>query len=324
MTKHIIYILLLLTGISATVSGQSQPLYSQFTFNRYLFNPAAAGSDHTTMIKATGYEQWVGFKGAPKFHTLSFDSRIFTDSRKPRRNIKRRFKLIKPGSVGAGAIVFNEKYGPLSHTGVAATYSYHIDMRDRQLSFGVSPVLSNLGLKSSDIILPDDEFDDLLVGDNTRRWIMDFNFGIYLMEKSYFAGYSIHHLTGSVLQWGGSIEDDYQLKRNHYLMGGYRYDISPELVFEPAAMLKIPEGGSAQFDLSLKTIYRKDYWFGLSYKTSRIMSVFGGLMVDRYYFCYAFDYNVSKVGTYSYGSHEILLGVRLGEMTKRYRWLNTY
>ena len=306
------------------LSAQQQPLYSQFTFNRFLFNPAVAGSDQTTVIQLAGYEQWAGFSGAPRFHTASFDTRIFEQSRKPRRNIRKKFKLFKPGTVGAGIQVFNERYGPLGNTGVTAAYTYHMKMESRQLSLGVAPVLSNLGLKSSDIILSDDEFDQVVEGDRTRRWILDFNFGAYLTDRQYFAGYSVHHLSKSAIQWGGTADTDYDIGRQHYFMGGYRYEVTSDIMLEPAMLIKISEIQKNQMDLSIKCTIKKDYWCGLSYKTSKTMSVFGGLQFERYYFCYAFDYNLSPIRKTSYGSHEILLAVQLGDISKRYRWLNTY
>ena len=86
--------------------------------------------------------------------------------------------------------LFNEKYGTLTHTGMNATYAFHMKMGSQQLSFGLSPVLSNLGLNSSEIVLSDEQADVLLLGDKTRRWILDFNFGAYLSAKDYYAGYS--------------------------------------------------------------------------------------------------------------------------------------
>jgi type IX secretion system PorP/SprF family membrane protein len=232
--------------------------------------------------------------------------------------------LSKPGTIGAGAYVFNEKSGPLSHTGIAGTYSYHIKLGSEQLSFGLSPVLSNLGVKRSDIILPDDEFDELLEGDRTNRWIIDFNFGAYLLSRNYFAGYSIHHLTGAALQWGGSLSSSYEIKRLHYLMGGYIYEVTSDLSIEPSMLMKIPEGSKVEVDLTIQTSIKRDYWCGLSYKTSKTLSIFGGLQYDRYLFAYSFDYNLGKVRKHSYGSHEIMLAVQLGEDTQRYKWLNTY
>ncbi|MBA7682228.1 hypothetical protein ES703_90575 [subsurface metagenome] len=109
MIRHTIYLLLLFLIVPYKLFSQQQPLYSQFTFNKYLFNPAVAGSEQTTIIKATAYEQWVGFKGAPKFHTISFDTRIFEETRKPKRNVRKKFKIDKPGTIGTGVMIFNEK-----------------------------------------------------------------------------------------------------------------------------------------------------------------------------------------------------------------------
>lgn len=310
--------------LTTTSFGQQQPLYSQFFFNKYLFNPAVAGCEPITSIQVSGYEQWLGFKGAPKYHTASFETRIFQEIRKPKRNIRLKLKIFKPGALGTGVQFFNEKYGLLSHTGITATYAYHVKLGSRQLSFGVSPVISNLGFKSSDIVLPDDEFDVLLEGDNTRRWIVDFNFGVYLKGNEYFAGYSVHHLSKSALQWGGSVDEDYRIGRQHYFMGGYKYEYSDKIVFEPSMLIKISENMKNQMDISIKCTLSEYYWFGLSYKTSKTLSVFGGLQYDRYFFCYAFDYTLSSIRKVNYGSHELILAVRLGAATRNYRWLDTY
>ncbi len=221
-------------------------------------------------------------------------------------------------------MIFNEKYGLLSHTGIAATYSYHVKLENQQLSFGISPVLSNRGVKSSDIILPDEDPDGMLQGDKTRRWIMDFNFGAYLLANDFFAGYSINHLTGSVMQWGGTVDDNYRLRRHHYLMGGYKHSFSHDFILEPSLLLKIPEGSRMNFDLSIQATIKKFYWCGLSYKSTNIISLFGGLNFDRYFFTYAIDFSLGQIRKQSYGSHEIMLAVQLGEVSKHYKWLDTY
>lgn len=320
LNKRICFLTFCLIVAALQISAQQQPLYSQFAFNKFLFNPAVAGSDHTTVIKISAYEQWVGHKGAPKFHTASFDTRIFQQNRKPRRDILKKFKLFKPGTVGVGAQLFNENYGTLSNTGLSLTYAYHMKMGRRQLSFGLSPLISNLGLRSSGIVLSDDIPDPAVLGDNTRRWIIDFNFGIYFMDKDYYAGYSVHHISKSAIQWGGSAEIDYDIGRQHYLMGGYKYVINRDYQLEPSLLIKILENQKNQFDLSVKCTIKENYWAGLSYKTSSALSAFGGVQIDRYFFCYAFDYHM----TLNYGSHEILMAVQLGETARRYRWLNTY
>lgn len=322
--KYLTCTIILFFIINQMTLGQQQPLYSQFDNNKYLFNPAVAGSDAVTTIHINAYEQWVGFKGAPKFHTASIDSKVFNQDKRPSRNVRKRFKIRKPENVGLGMQLFNEKYGPLSHSGIIGTYSYHLRMRDNQLSFGFSTVLSNYGLKASDVVLADDTPDKMVEGDNTRRWITDFDFGIYLTGINYFAGYSIHHISASGLQWGGSVDADYQLGRIHYLMAGYKYEFSSDLTLQPSALVKLSEKQKSQIDINIKCIISKMYWAGLSYKTSKTTSIFFGIQYDRYIFCYSFDYTLAPIRKYSYGSHEIHLAVRLGNEVSRYKWLNKY
>jgi type IX secretion system PorP/SprF family membrane protein len=322
--KYSILLLILILLTKYSLLAQQQPLYSQFTFNKYLFNPAVAGSEQVATIHVSAYEQWIGFAGAPKFHTASFDSRFFREVRKPRRSILKKLKFFKPENVGGGAQFFTEKYGPLSHTGLVGSYTYHLAMEKQQLSFGFSSILSNLGLKSSDIALSDEQADLLVLGENTRRWILDFDFGIFLRSKEYFAGYSVHHLSRSALQWGGSIETDYRQGRLHYLMAGYKYEVSSKLSFEPSTLIKIAEKQKDQIDLNIVCTISSNYWCGMAYKTSKIFSVFGGLKYDRYMFCYSFDYSLSPIRSYSMGSHEIHIAIQFGDESSRYKWLNTY
>ena len=42
------------------------PLYSQYLYNKFLINPAHAGSDGYTSLNLTVREQWVGYAGAPR------------------------------------------------------------------------------------------------------------------------------------------------------------------------------------------------------------------------------------------------------------------
>jgi type IX secretion system PorP/SprF family membrane protein len=322
--KYLGYTAILFFLVNQLAMGQQQPLYSQFDNNKYLFNPAVAGSEAVTTIHVNAYEQWIGFKGAPKFHTASIDSKIFNQDRRPTRNVRKKFKIKKPENVGLGMQLFTEKYGPLSHSGMVGTYSYHLRMRDKQLSFGFSSVLSNYGLKASEVVLSDDLPDQMVEGDNTRRWIVDFDFGMYFSGINYFAGYSIHHISESGLQWGGSVDADYQLGRLHYLMAGYSYEVTPDFSVQPSTLIKLSEKNRSQLDINIKCIISKKYWAGLSYKTSKTTSIFAGLQYDRYIFCYSFDYSLAAIRKYSYGSHEIHLAMRLGNETSRYKWLNKY
>jgi type IX secretion system PorP/SprF family membrane protein len=327
MPKRIFYILLFCCIIETHGWGQQQAIYSQFTVNKYLYNPAAAGSENISSIKFSGHESWVGFQGAPKFNTITYDGRIFNEDHRPIIRIRKKEKkpLIKPGAIGFGVQVFNESTRPIGLSGVNATYSFHESLNpSTQLSFGLSLVFVQYKFNTTDMVLSDIQYDPIVNGGNTTRYITDFNFGTLLTGKKYFAGYSATQLLQSSLQFGTDDGGKHRVKRTHYLMGGYSYPINEDYVLEPAMLLKIPEALKAQLDLNLKLIIKKDYWCGLIYRTGSSISIFGGLKYDRYFFAYAFDYALNEMRKYSYGSHEFIMGVQLGSSAERYRWLNSY
>ena len=68
--------ILLLSLFATCASGQQLPIYSQYLFNRFLINPAVAGSDGYTSLNLTAREQWVGYDGAPRTFSFSAQTRI--------------------------------------------------------------------------------------------------------------------------------------------------------------------------------------------------------------------------------------------------------
>jgi hypothetical protein len=73
-------ILLILFIQTRHIDAQQLPIYSQYTFNKFLLNPATAGSDGYTTISLVAREQWLGFKGTPKTHAVTIDSRLLRNS----------------------------------------------------------------------------------------------------------------------------------------------------------------------------------------------------------------------------------------------------
>jgi hypothetical protein len=46
--------------------------------------------------------------------------------------------------------------------------------------------------------------------------------------------------------------------------------------------------------------------------------------VKQLHIGYAFDYMFTAIQKHTYGSHEIVLALKLGDNARRYRWLNRY
>ena len=101
-TEKRLVLLLLYVSLAQITFSQQLPLYSQYLYNKFLINPAQAGSDGYTSFNATAREQWVGYSGAPKTYSISWQTRILKHGYKIQTNIfnENDYKPKNDGKVG--------------------------------------------------------------------------------------------------------------------------------------------------------------------------------------------------------------------------------
>jgi len=307
------------------VDAQQLPLYSQHVMNKYLINPAVAGSGGYTQINLTAREQWIGIKDSPKTHALSIHSRILRNSFISktfaiRRNQK---SSLRDGRVGLGAYIFNDRSGLISRTGFQFTYAYHINIQEGQLSFGLSGNIYQFKLDQQEMrsYEPDDATLNYARG---TTLIPDADFGVYFANQSMYVGFSTAYLFQSAFKFGNQGYKNFRLKRHHYLVGGYNHELNSNIRIEPNLMMKLSESPRFQMDLGTNIYFYENYWGGLAYRTGGALIIMGGVKVDKFYFGYAFDYTFINLMRHSFGSHEFMLAMKLGENARRYRWLKSY
>ena len=325
--RHILYIgFFVLFFHSFSTFGQQLPIYSQYMMNGFLLNPSLAGNDGYTSINLTAREQWLGISTAPRTHAISVQTRLLKTSYISKSTSVRR-KITRPsreGRVGLGGYIFNDKNGIIDRTGFQLTYAYHIPMDDKQLSFGISANAFQFSIDENEIVLFDKD-DPYLMEYDKIIFIPDANIGVSFHTPELFVGVSATQLLRSALKLGNQSYTNYRLLRHYFIMGGYKFDVTPEIVIQPSILMKSSDSfRSFQIDLNARVFYRNDYWAGLSYRTNDAMVVMAGVKVSQYYFGYAFDYSLSNIRKYSFGSHEFLIAIKLGDNARRYRWLNRY
>jgi type IX secretion system PorP/SprF family membrane protein len=325
MSRLILIICIVVLQFS-TLLAQQLPTYSQYTFNKFLLNPAIAGSEGYTSVNLIAREQWVGFKGTPRTHAITAESRILRNSFIFKNvSVRRKRKMSsRSGRVGLGAHIFNDKNGPIDRTGLKATYSYHIDLEEYRLSFGLSLMLFQFRLKSDELIFSDDLHDDLISGNKQSLYIPDSDFGVYLASKNFFGGISVMQIMQSAIKFGNKYDSKYGLKRHFNFLGGYIYDLNENFIIEPSFLLKVSSPFRPQLDLSTTVVYKFDYWGGISFRTGSALVIFAGTKINKYYIGYAFDYNFNSLMSHTVGSHELMFSVKFGDSARRYKWLNIY
>jgi len=322
----LLMILILLSSYNV-LFAQQFPNYTLFYMNKYSINPAVAGANHATNISLNAREESVGFEGTPKTHSFSIDSRVTGRNNIFKKIFKNnsRSRNSASGNVGWGLYLYSDLNGPIDKTGVNGTYSYHIELDESQLSFGISLVLFQLSIQKGAFITDDGklENDPLLMGGDEAIWITDANFGVYYSTEKYYAGYSTMQLFNSFAQFGRNGQGEYKLSRLHNLIGGYKYRINRMIELEPNTLIRFDEKLNMQANIGFRVNYNQKFWGGLYYKTMNTLSFHCGLNYDKYYIAYAFDYGINAMSYQTWGTHELVIAVSLGSRT-RYKWLQTF
>lgn len=323
---HNILFILILT-LCSELTAQQLPIFSQYILNGFVVNPAIAGHDGYTSFNTTARQQWLGFSEAPQTYSASWQSRLLQRSYKIINNPVRRKNMVLPstkGRVGLGAYVINDVNAKVAKTGISFTYAYHIIMNNQQLSFGLAAKAFQYRIYKESLSFGE-EGDPVLNGDfNTVAYSPDADFGIYFLGFNYFVGVSVSNMLKTSILIGTNELPDYETPRHYWIMGGYRFAITEDFDLEPSTLLRTSENWNPLGDLTLKLYYSDLYWGGISYRTNKSIVAMVGVRVEGLYFGYSFDWTLSEIGHFNYGSHEITLSVKLGSNARRYKWLNRY
>lgn len=318
-----------LLAVMPDISAQQFPLYSQYTMNGFLLNPSYAGSDYYTTFGLTVREQWLSLPDAPSTYAAAFQTRILNDSYITKSTAVRK-KIDRPtkgGRVGVGGYLFSDHNGIMHRTGLQLAYAYHLPIGiDQQLSFGLALSAYQYFVDISGAVMPDDVQDDLLNNYDQVVYIPDANFGVSYMTRNYYAGFAMTNLFRGALMIGNGGENGRSELGHYFLTGGIRLYPGVDWIIEPSVMFKSSDMvfKSFQVDLTGRVYYKDDYWLGLSYRTGDAIVMLAGLKVDRFYIGYAFDFTMSEIRSYTYGTHELTVLARFGDSPRRYRWINKY
>ena len=315
-------------------SAQQLPIYSQYLYNKFLINPAHAGSDGYTSLNLTAREQWVGYSGAPRTYSLSWQTRFLKKSFyiKQRANQKTVYRPKTDGKVGLGAYIFSDRNGLIQRTGFQATYAYHMWLSQyTQLSLGLAVTGYHFIINATETSFEDPN--EPWLTDNLRRGIFvpDADFGIYLLNRKYDFGISAQQLFGAAVKIGDYAYRNFHMDRHVYIFGSYYIDLDNKSELEPSVLGKVSEALMPQVDMGLTYIYDQSLWAGLTYRTG------GGLIANirlkyapkhvektTFFFGYALDFTLNQIQRVTYGTHELTLAVKFGDSSRKYRWLDRY
>lgn len=291
-----ILILTIFLGVGLqSATGQQLPVYSQFFFNPYLYNPSYAGIDHRLTVMLTHRQQWVGIEGAPVTTNFSIHSPITNGL-----------------SLGASftsdeASVFTNTIGMLS-VGYAIAFS-----KEQSLRFGLSGGLGSNRIDFNQLGgFPGGSPDENLESSNYAVA----NFGFSYHYNHFSLGVSLPQLIQTDLSNVESFQSpeftpfDNMLINLHYLYTLPNEDFS----IEPYLIYHYEKNNDSFLEAMALLHIKHKMWVGGSYRLGYGPTAFLGFHLgDKLYLGYAHEIANTVVDQIGQGTHEIQLKLHFGK-----------
>ncbi|PCE63526.1 PorP/SprF family type IX secretion system membrane protein [Sediminicola luteus] len=308
--KKVCFALLFLWALgSHFVAAQQDAQYTQYMFNTMSVNPAYAGSRGQLSIAALYRSQWAGLEGAPKTQTLNLHS--------PIRNSK----------LGYGVSIVNDNIGDgtVQETYLDGVISYTLDVGfEKKLSFGLKAGGSLLSLDFSK--LQGFENEPISQQNIDNKFSPNVGLGVYYHTNVAYFGVSVpnllqtEHFDNSSADTSGST---FLVKErlNFYVIGGYVFELNPNLKFKPSFLTKAVSGAPIQVDLSANFLLNDRFYLGAAYRWDAAVSgLFGFQISDQIMLGLAYDRETTELGATQFndGSFEVFLRF---ELVKAFRGL---
>lgn len=278
-----------------SISAQQVPLYSQYYFNKMLFNPAYTGGENTFESYLVGRRQWTGLNG---YETKSFSMSGTPEGR----------------NIGLGVYYVNDVNSILNTNSVYGNYAYNLKLSDNNsLTFGLSLGVIDSRYDLSNVVVGNQDDPVLRLLNARGGAVMDGSIGAV-------ANFGDFHIGGSVLQLFNSTENfidevgnqiGLQYKPHYILSTGYAIPIGDDMHLEPMLMYRGVNNAPGQFDVNLMFDWDDKGWLGMAYRDDYALTFMAGLeLANRVRVGYNYDLSVGEYSSALGGSHEFMLGYK--------------
>jgi len=164
-------------------------------------------------------------------------------------------------------------------------------------------------------LTPRDPSDMAIQGVVSTSYVPDAGIGIYLYGDDYYAGFSAAQLLNNNLTIFEEKTGLNKLKSHFYLTGGYRFEVDPDWILEPSAIIKATAPKQLRFEVNAKVEWLEMVWLAMGYRFHESVGIMAGYNYDdKFYFGYAYDFGITDLRKYNMGSHELMIGYRFNDI----------
>jgi type IX secretion system PorP/SprF family membrane protein len=316
MEKKFLPFLIILTG-SLSVKAQFDTQLSNYWATISYFNPAYAGQSGNLEATLMSRIQWVGITGAPKTTILTASTPYQVFGR----------------THGFGALMYNDRIGLFSSTAYYGQYAWKKKVRNGNFSIGLQGGLITQSFDGSKISIPEDDYhsstDEAFPTGSVSGNGIDISLGLFYSKEKWFAGLSVNHILAPQIELGESYI--FEIPRAYYFAVGYNIQLNnPLLELQSTLLLKTMQMSSyslnsdsltekikantlkamvhnSQADVSVRMVYDKKFWGGLSWRYGDAVILMLGGKFKMIEAGYAYDFPISQIIKTSTGSHELFI-----------------
>jgi type IX secretion system PorP/SprF family membrane protein len=280
------------------IIAQQLPQYTQYMMNDFSLNPSIAGTQPYFEAKNDDRYQWVGITDAPQTYMLTFDGPL-TEKH-----------------IGIGAYLYSDITGPTRRTGFTASYSYHMKLTDwLNASLGLSTGIQQFAVDGSQINLAEPG-DPALTTNLESVLVPDIGFGFYLYGDNFYFGASVPQIVETHLQLTSFSDAESQLATHYFATAGYKYTINSKFAVQPTLVFQYVSPVPPMLDIGVRGIYLNKAWLGIGYRTGdAAYALIGYTYQENLTFGYSYDYPVTDIRKYTFGTNEIFIAIRFNRIT---------
>ncbi|GHT03815.1 membrane protein [Bacteroidia bacterium] len=292
------------------------------------FNPGHTGMSGNIEVSGLYRLQWLGVEHAPKTGIIVAEMPL---------------KLLGQ-ELGLGVSMYDDKIGLFKSSLISGQLAKRFKVAKGNLSVGLRFGMVDASFDGTGVELTPNPggnsnnsdndsggesnapSDDAIPTTKVSGSSIDAALGVFYEKEKWYTGLSVSHLTAPKL-----LLDDrttLEMPRTYYLTAGYNWTLNnPLLELKPSILLKTMEMSSlkvepdslqevnalkgmwkqTQIDVSMRLVYNKTYWGGVSWRQNDALTVMLGGKFKSLEVGYAYDYPISAINKVSSGSHELFI-----------------
>ena len=299
--KKTIIITLVFTLAITSAFAQQLPLYSNYFFTPYMYNPAMSGQASDVELTFIHRSQWGGIQGAPETSAIGLNGAV--ESQK----------------WGYSIYAYSDKTDIVSRTAFYGNYAYHLRFSETgSLSFGIGAGYLRNNINSAAINVPDDS--DPILYPNLTGGNFDISAGLNLKIADFQFGFAAPQMLAPAVTYSNNYSGPVQYSLIRHYVGTVQYDFNlngDKSTLSPYLMVKMADKVEPQFDAGLMFDMKDIFFLGAVYRSDYAVTANVGIhFTDKMTFGYAYDFSLSEFG-YDLGtSHEFMLSYKFGGSKK--------